>query len=162
MSAEQEIPVDVAGIAFDPKKKSPVVILRDAAAERVLPIWVGSFEANAIIAEKEHVKSPRPMTHDLLKRVVLTLGAAVDRVVITEIRDNTFFAELHLVYGEDEILVDCRPSDGIALALRFNAPIFVAESVLAFEESKQQSAILNSEDLSRFLDGLTPDDFEKR
>jgi hypothetical protein len=100
------------------------------------------------------------MTHDLFKRVVLSLGGAVERLVVTDIRENTFYAELHLMLGEEELAVDCRPSDGIALALRFQAPIFVTEKVLAHEETKQQATMLEPEKLSDFIDKISPDDFE--
>jgi len=161
MEADSEILVSLAGIALDPKNRSPVIILRDQEQQRILPIWVGHFEANAIIAERENIKRPRPMTHDLFKRVVLSLGAAVERLVVTDIRDNTFYAELHIHLGEEDLAVDCRPSDGIALALRFKAPIYVTEKVLAHEETKQQATMLEPEKLSDFLDKISPDDFEE-
>ncbi len=161
MSEHPEIPVILAGIALDPKSRSPVIILRDSEQQRILPIWVGHFEANAIIAEREKIDRPRPMTHDLLKRVILSLGATVERLVVTDIRENTFYAELHITSGEEEQIIDCRPSDGIALALRFEAPIFVSEPVLVHEETKQQATLLETDKLSEFIDNISPEDFEE-
>ena len=162
MTEQHEVHVELAGITLDPRSKSPVILLRDESEERVLPIWVGPFEANAIIAEREHLPVPRPLTHDLLKRVILSLGHKLQRLVITEVRDNVYYAALHLVGNGGETVIDCRPSDGIALALRFNAKIYVNEEVLIHEESKQHAELLNLDSLSSFIDNLSPDDFENQ
>ncbi len=156
----QEVHVELAGITLDPRSKSPVILLRDGAEERVLPIWVGPFEANAIIAEREHLPAPRPLTHDLFKRVILSLGHQLQRVVITAVRDNVYYAALHLTGTGGETVIDCRPSDGIALALRFDAELYVNEEVLIHEESKQHAELLNLDSLSSFIENLSPDDFE--
>jgi len=156
----QEIHVKLAGITLDPRSKSPVILLRDESEERVLPIWVGPFEANAIIAEREHLPVPRPLTHDLLKRVILSMGHRLQRLVITAVKDNIYYAELHLTGSGGETIVDCRPSDGIALALRFNAELYVNEEVLVHEETKQHAELLNLDSLSSFIENLSPDDFE--
>ena len=126
---------------MDPVSNMPVVILRDAENGLFLPIWVGIFEANAIALEMEKVATPRPMTHDLLKNLLTELGTRVDRVVINELRENTFFARIHLTRGDSTLSVDSRPSDAIALALRSNAEIFVEELVLEKSRSLARRGI---------------------
>lgn len=130
--------MDVKALIVDPVANMPVVILRDADDRSFLPIWVGVFEANAIALQLEGVKTPRPLTHDLLKETILHLDAVVDRVVITRLHENTFYAEIHLVAGGRTVVVDSRPSDAIALALRTTSPVFVEEEVL--ERSRAQDA----------------------
>ncbi len=125
-----EYEVKVRGLILDPTNNSPVVILKDVASEAMLPIWIGVFEANAIAMEIEKGVPPRPMTHDLLKNVIAQLGATVERVVITDLRDSTFYAVIILDVGGEKVIVDSRPSDAIALALRTDSPIFVAEHVM--------------------------------
>jgi bifunctional DNase/RNase len=125
-----EYEVKVRGLILDPTNNSPVVILKDVASEAILPIWIGVFEANAIAMEIEKGVPPRPMTHDLLKNVIAQLGASVERVVITDLRDSTFYAIIVLDVGGEKVIVDSRPSDAIALALRTDSPIFVAEHVM--------------------------------
>jgi hypothetical protein len=125
-----EIEMTVQGLTIDPFTKFPIVVLRDQEGERMLPIWVGVFEANAIALQIEHVETPRPMTHDLLRRVVEALGCAVERIVVCELKDNTFYATVHLKSARGPIVIDARPSDAIALALRTQAPIFVDEGVI--------------------------------
>ena len=115
------VKMEIKGLLMDPVSNMPVVILRDAANGLFLPIWVGIFEANAIALEMEKVATPRPMTHDLLKNLLTELDARVERIVINELRENTFFARIHLVRGDATLSVDSRPSDAIALALRSNA-----------------------------------------
>ena len=125
-----QIEMTISGLMIDPVTHMPIVVLRDGDGRRVLPIWVGLFEANAIALQMEQVQTPRPMTHDLLKSVVEGLAARVERVVVCDLRDNTFYASIHLVTAEARRLVDARPSDAIALALRAGAPIFVEETVI--------------------------------
>jgi bifunctional DNase/RNase len=124
------IKMEIKGLLMDPVSNMPVVILRDLENGLFLPIWVGIFEANAIALEMEKVTTPRPMTHDLLKNVLASLDAHVERIVINDLRDNTFFARIHLTRNEASLSVDSRPSDAIALALRSHADIFVEEDVL--------------------------------
>jgi len=120
----------VAGVTIDPVTKSPIVVLKDRENRYALPIWIGLLEANAIVLALEGVELPRPMTHDLMKSVLETTGTVLRKVEITEIRENTFYASLHLEGNSGACTVDSRPSDAIALALRFGAPVLVAEGVL--------------------------------
>jgi bifunctional DNase/RNase len=137
----------------------PIVILRDADGQRVLPIWVGPTEANAIALQIENLSPPRPMTHDLLRDVVGALGATVSRVVISDLRGSTFYAYLELRRGDEVILVDARPSDALALAARTKAPIFVRSSVLEQERSMDVATDQADQDrLQRWLESLDPDD----
>ena len=124
------VKVEIKGLLMDPVSNMPVVILRDLEKGLFLPIWVGIFEANAIALEMEKVATPRPMTHDLLKNLLTELNTRVERVVINDLRENTFFARIHLARGDSTLQVDSRPSDAIALALRAHAEIFVEEMVL--------------------------------
>src|SRR5436305_7309828 len=124
------IEMSIKGLMVDPVTNMPIVILRDADNQRVLPIWVGPVEANAIALQIENVAPPRPMTHDLLKNVLIELGATLVRVIITNLRENTFYAYLELRRDGETILIDARPSDAIALSLRTKAPVFVDPRVL--------------------------------
>lgn len=127
-----DIEVKIRGLMMDPNSGTPIIILKDVNSELMLPIWVGAYEANAIALEIEKIAPQRPMTHDLLRNVVLEMGATVHRIVITELRDNTFFAVIELVKAEGEsVSLDSRPSDAIALALRVDSPIFVNEKVMS-------------------------------
>ncbi|MFH1807343.1 MAG: bifunctional nuclease family protein [Pseudomonadota bacterium] len=123
------IPVSVAGLALDPRTESPILLLRDDANQRVLPIWIGIAEATAIAAKVENIELPRPMTHDLTQSLVDKLGGRIGRVAITSLRDSTFYASVFVLLGEVESAIDARPSDAVALALRANAPIFVDDQV---------------------------------
>jgi len=129
-----QIEMSIKGLMVDPVTNTPIVILRDKDGQKVLPIWVGIFEANAIALQLENVATPRPMTHDLLKSAIAQLDARVTRIVINDLRDSTFFAQIRVMVtraGADTMLeLDARPSDAIALALRTEAPIYVAQSVL--------------------------------
>lgn len=126
-----EIEVKIRGLMMDPSSGTPIIILKDVNSETMLPIWVGAYEANAIALEIEKIAPQRPMTHDLLRNVILEMGANVERVVVTELRDNTFFALIIMKdRGGDAVLIDARPSDAIALALRVDCPIFVNEEVI--------------------------------
>ena len=156
------VKMEIKGLLMDPVSNMPVVILRDEADGVFLPIWVGLFEANAIAIEMEKVEPPRPMTHDLLKNVFGELGIRVERIVVNELRDNTFFARIHLSKGEERWNIDSRPSDAIALALRARAEIFVEEDVL--EKSKTMRAEGSSPDperLKKWLEEVNPEDLGK-
>jgi hypothetical protein len=125
-----EIEMSIKGLSVDPITNMPIIVLRETGGERVLPIWVGVFEANAIALQIESVQTPRPMTHDLLKSVIDELGGRLERIVVSELKDNTFYATLRLRTQRGALTVDARPSDAIALALRSGARIFVEEAVI--------------------------------
>jgi uncharacterized protein len=155
-----DIEVKIRGLMMDPATNMPIIVLKDVASETVMPIWVGIFEANAIAIEIEKVAVPRPMTHDLTRNMIRHLNAELEHIVITELRDDTFFAVLWLRQGKELVSVDARPSDAIALALRADCPIFVSEQVL-------QSAKLSTsgppdgptaEQLRGWLEGLNDED----
>ncbi|GBC81954.1 hypothetical protein HRbin10_01071 [bacterium HR10] len=145
--------VKVRGLILDPTNNSPVVILKDVASEAMLPIWIGVFEANAIAMEIEKAVPQRPMTHDLLKNVIAQLGATVERVIITDLRDSTFYAVIILDVGGEKVIVDSRPSDAIALALRTDSPIFVAEHVMRSSRSVISDEEAESEEWSDDIGG---------
>jgi bifunctional DNase/RNase len=126
-----EIEVKIRGLMMDPSSGTPIIILKDVNSETMLPIWVGAYEANAIALEIEKISPQRPMTHDLLRNLIVEMGARVERVIVTELRDNTFFAVIEMRNSEGEaLMLDSRPSDAIALALRADCPIFVNEEVI--------------------------------
>ena len=153
------IEMSIKGLMVDPITNMPIVILRDPDNQRVLPIWVGPVEANAIALQIENVAPPRPMTHDLLKNVLAELGARLVRVIIASLRDNTFYAYLELERGGEVLLVDARPSDAIALCLRTKTPVFVEAHVL--EQAKSVDATSETADqerIQRWLESLDPDD----
>lgn len=157
-----QIEMTITGLMIDPITKMPIVVLRDSDGQRVLPIWVGLFEANAIALQIEQVETPRPMTHDLLKSVVEGLAARVERIVVCDLRDNTFYANIHLLSGGALKLVDARPSDAIALALRAGAPIFVEEAVIDRAHAPApQEADVDLSRLRRWLENLTEDELGK-
>jgi bifunctional DNase/RNase len=153
----------VRGLALDPVSNMPIILLRDEDDKRSLPIWVGIFEANAIALELEKISTPRPMTHDLIKNILDSVEAKVDKIVINDLRDNTFFAMIHLRMGEEEITVDSRPSDAIALALRVGAPILVEEDVVRRAKSVEVAPkeANDQEKLKEWLENLKPEDFGK-
>ena len=125
-----QIEMTIKGLMVDPITNMPIIILRDKDGQRVLPIWVGVFEANAIAVQIENTASPRPMTHDLLKNVIEDLQGRVERVVVSDVKDGTYYAIIHLSVRGDAVAIDARPSDAIALALRAKAPIFAEEHVI--------------------------------
>ncbi len=126
-----EIEVKIRALMMDPNSGTPIIILKDVNSETMLPIWVGAYEANAIALEIEKIAPPRPMTHDLLRNLIIELGLTVERVVVTSLRDNTFYAVIELTSGDgDAMRLDSRPSDAIALALRADCPIFVDLEVI--------------------------------
>jgi hypothetical protein len=136
-----EIEVKIRGLMMDPSSGTPIIILKDVSSETMLPIWVGAYEANAIALEIEKIAPQRPMTHDLLRNVILEMGASVERVVVTELRDNTFFAMIIMKdRAGDSVMIDARPSDAIALALRVDCPIFVNEEVIQASRNTVTSA----------------------
>ena len=157
----------VKGLALDPLSNMPIIILRDEEDKRSLPIWVGIFEANAIALELEKISTPRPMTHDLMKNILESLDAHVMKVVVSDLKENTFFAVIHVRIGESEITVDARPSDAIALALRVAAPIFVDEDVVrkakSVEVTKETETLKTDdpESLREWLEKIKPEDFGK-
>jgi len=156
------IEMTIKGLMVDPVTNMPIVILRDEAGQRVLPIWVGIFEANAIALQIENIEMSRPMTHDLLRNVIGDLKAEVARVVVCDLKENTFYAMIHLLVGGEMLAIDARPSDAIALALRVKAPILVEEAVIESAKSldfKPDSQ--DSERLAKWLEGLDPDDMGK-
>jgi bifunctional DNase/RNase len=155
-----DIEVRIRGLMMDPATSMPIIVLKDVASDTVMPIWVGIFEANAIALEIEKVAPPRPMTHDLAENLIRHLNARLERVVILELKDDTFFAVLWLRQGNESMVLDARPSDALALALRADCPIYVTEEVM-------QLAKLNTtgppegptaEQLRGWLEGLNDDD----
>ncbi|MBI4462086.1 MAG: bifunctional nuclease family protein [Acidobacteria bacterium] len=157
-----EIEMKIRGLMMDPVTNMPIVILKDVRGDSILPIWVGVYEANAIALEIEKVQTPRPMTHDLIKNVLLGLDVRVQKIVVNDLRDDTFYALIWLERNGQVITIDSRPSDALALALRTDAPIFVDEEVL--KSSRLASAIsdkVNNEELRRWLENLDEDDLGK-
>ncbi|MFA5097516.1 MAG: bifunctional nuclease family protein [Candidatus Margulisiibacteriota bacterium] len=155
------IEMEVGGLGFDPKNLSPLVLLKDKEELNFLPIWIGIFEATSIAMELQQVKAPRPMTHDLLLDVCARLGAKINKISINEVKDGTFFAVIDLEAKDGKkILIDSRPSDAIALAVRSKAPIFVAEVVMM--QAKLVNAEKDAEEtkkLKDFIDNMKPEDF---
>ncbi|HYU43588.1 MAG TPA: bifunctional nuclease family protein [Vicinamibacteria bacterium] len=158
-----QIEMNIKGLMIDPITNMPIIILRDPEGQRILPIWVGVFEANAIALQIENVQTPRPMTHDLLKNIIDDLSAHVERIVVTELKENTFYALIHLRTNGHSIEVDARPSDAIALALRTRSPIFVEEAVIqnarSVENSRESSMDVTR--LQKWLEGLSEDELGK-
>ena len=156
--------VKVMGIVVDPKASNPVVVLVDLSGQKALPIWIGVFEAEAISRGIEEVVTLRPMTHDLMKQILDTFQVTLNRVVIHDLKENTFYAHLYLDVDGEELIVDSRPSDAIALAVRVKAPIFVTESVI---EATKQMGILASnllderDELKTIIENMKPEDFGK-
>jgi bifunctional DNase/RNase len=162
------IQVRVAHLGLDRATNTPVVILQEHEGERVLPIWIGPAEANAIAMELAGMKFSRPLTHDLLKQVIVGLGADLRKVIITQVKDNTYYAELHIYRGDAVIQIDARPSDSIAVALRLKAPIFTSEELLDVtsidmgdQHAEQGPQPLDPDQLKSYLQGLDPEDFGK-
>ncbi|MDR3723841.1 MAG: bifunctional nuclease family protein [Terracidiphilus sp.] len=155
-----EIEVRIRGLMMDPSTNMPIVVLKDIASDAVMPIWVGLFEANAIAIEIEKVATPRPMTHDLARNLMRNLNGSLERVVINEIKDDTFYATLWLKQDKQSISVDARPSDAIALALRADCPIFVSEEVMKAARLNTSGPVdtPTAEQLRGWLEGLNDDD----
>ena len=155
-----EIEVAIRGLMLDPVTNMPIVVLKDVASDLVLPIWVGVFEANAIALELEKTATPRPMTHDLLRNIAKGLGAVVSRVVVSDLVEDTFYATVWMVQGGETVTMDARPSDAIALALRWDCPIFVAMKVRgrARQMRTEAGADVSAEQLRQWLENLNEDD----
>ena len=157
-----QIEMKIKGLMVDPTTNMPIVILKDEVEDRMLPIWVGVFEANAIALRMEAIDTPRPMTHDLLRDLIDRLHATVEKIVVNDLKDNTYFAHIHLLINGDEHVLDSRPSDAIALALRAEAPIFVEQSVLDRAQTLDSSEDMpDSERLRQWFENLDPEDFSK-
>jgi bifunctional DNase/RNase len=157
-----EIEMKIRGLMMDPVTNVPIVILKGSDGNTLLPIWVGVFEANAIALEIEKVATPRPMTHDLLRNILQGLGWSVRKVVVSQLKDDTFFAVIWLMQNGNLISVDSRPSDALALALRTDSPIYVDEEVIKNSKatsSKQEK--LNDDELKRWLENLGDEDLGK-
>lgn len=174
------VEVEVARLGLDPSSGTYVVILRERDGARLLPIWIGQPEAESIVIEMHHVHRDRPLTHDLCKNIITHLGATLRRVHVTRVASRTYFAELHLASRDGSVLIDARPSDSIALALRFQAPIFANESLLATglvedaaaaltggdavestPPAREEPRPMTAEELKAYLENLRPEDFGK-
>ena len=153
-----QIEMTIKGLMVDPITNMPIIILRDKEGGRVLPIWVGVYEANAIAMQMENVTTPRPMTHDLLKNVIADLKADIEKIVVSDLKENTFYALIYLVVNGEPVAIDSRPSDAIALALRARAPIYVEDRVIDhaktvdFAPDKE-----HAERLQKWLEDLDPE-----
>jgi uncharacterized protein len=157
-----EVEMRIRGLLMDPVTNTPIVILKDANSDTVLPIWVGIYEANAIALEIEKVSTPRPMTHDLIKNVLTGLDAHVHKVVVTELKEDTFYAVIWMEREGRVISVDSRPSDALALALRVDCPIYVDDEVLKnSKKAASASDPATSEELRKWLEGLSDEDLGK-
>lgn len=155
------IEVNVVGLIIDPVSKSPVMILKPLHDKKIIPIWIGMFEANAIALELEKIASPRPMTHDLIKSIMSQLHADIEKVIITDIIENTYYAELYINNEGQVRIIDCRPSDAVAMALKNRAKIFVSEQVLETSMmSEMFTNFLDSQDkIDEWFNSLTLEDF---
>jgi bifunctional DNase/RNase len=158
-SFKDEVEMQIRGLMMDPVTNMPIVVLKDVASDQVLPIWVGIFEANAIALELEKTATPRPMTHDLLRDVARGLNARVEKVVVSEMRQDTFYAVIWMEQAGEKVTIDARPSDAIALALRSDCPIYVARDVL--DRSRQVAdgaGNINADELRKWLENLNDDE----
>ena len=168
MSLGDAVLMSVGGLTLDPATKTPIVILRDSDNKLNLPIWIGLLEATAIATELEGIQMARPMTHDLLRNLIGELGAEVESVEISDLRENTYYAVIHIRVGDDARVIDSRPSDAISLALRAKSPIYVAKRVLEASSVLQQSdetagnnlSNVSRDKWSEILEKMTPDDFK--
>lgn len=157
--AQAEVEVQIRGLMMDPTTNMPIVVLKDVDGDSVLPIWVGMYEANAIALELEKTATPRPLTHDLMQNITRALNGEVRRVVVSELRDETFLAVIWMEQEGESVAVDARPSDAIALALRWDCPIFVTREVL--DRSRQVASgaqSITSEEMRRWLENLNDDE----
>lgn len=156
------IEMRLKGLMLDPVTNMPIIILSDLEGHRILPIWVGFFEANAIALQMENVATPRPMTHDLLKNVICGLNAKVKKIVVNNLWDNTFYALVFLETNGETVAIDSRPSDAIALALRMKSPIYVEEEVINKAKNLESTRDLtDQESLQRWLENLRPEELGK-
>lgn len=156
--ATGDVEVRIRGLMMDPVTNMPMIVLKDVAGDGVLPIWVGIFEANAIALEIEKSATPRPMTHDLLRNALRAFDAEVKRVVVSDLKDDTFFAVIWMERNGETLTLDARPSDALALAMRADCPIYVNRSVMDNARSAQKGKDINQEELRRWLEGLGDDD----
>ncbi|MBZ2185876.1 MAG: bifunctional nuclease family protein [Bryobacter sp.] len=154
-----EVEMKIRTLMMDPVTQMPIVVLRDSSGGSILPIWVGVYEANAIALEIEKIATPRPMTHDLIKTMLLGMDARVDRIVVNELRDDTFFAVIWMEKDGQMISIDARPSDALAIALRTDSPIFVDETVLLNSRLSASQEKGKDEELRRLLENLNEEDF---
>jgi hypothetical protein len=168
MDREDFIEMRVGGLTLDPVTKTPIVILKDAENKLTLPIWIGLMEATAMATELEGIKMARPMTHDLLRKIITDLGGEIESIEVTDLKDNTYYAVIYVHAGDKRLAVDSRPSDAISLALRARSPIFVAKKVLETSSVLQQSEESQEQNLSNvsrdkwaeILEKMSPDDFK--
>jgi uncharacterized protein len=157
-----QIEMTIKGLMIDPITSTPIIILRDQEGQRVLPIWVGAYEANAIALQIENITTPRPMTHDLLRNVIHDLKAEIRKIVVSDLKENTFYALIHLDVQGEALAIDARPSDAIALALRARAPIFVEDRVIDHAKTIDLAPDRgDAERLQKWLESLDPDDMGK-
>jgi len=158
----EELLVEIKGLMLDPASNVPIVILRDLESHLFLPIWIGPSEAHAIALRIEGVEHPRPMTHDLLRSVLEQLGGHVEKIVISDLKESTFFALIYITQGQTELAVDARPSDAIALALRAEAPIYVLRTVLEKAQAIDLATQANDEEkLKKWLEEISPEELGK-
>ena len=152
----------VHGVTLDPVSQMPIVVLRAKDNEEVLlPIWIGIFEADSIVRQLQNIEPPRPMTYELMKSIIENMGARLEKVVINDLRDSTYYAEIHILQGNNLIVIDSRPSDAINLALRFDAPVCVEEEVLEKSRVPKPEEDEEKEKLREWLENIKPEDFEK-
>ena len=168
MEREDFIEMRVGGLTLDPVTKTPIVILKDTENKLTLPIWIGLMEATAMATELEGIKMARPMTHDLLRCIIVELGGAIDSIEVTDLKDNTYYAAIYVQAGDKKLTIDSRPSDAISLALRTKSPIFVAKKVLETSSVLQQNEETQEQNLSNvsrdkwseILEKMSPEDFK--
>jgi bifunctional DNase/RNase len=153
--------MEIKGLLLDPVSNTPVVVLRDTDDKLFLPIWIGVFEANAIALRMENIETPRPLTHDLIRGILSELDVSIERIVINDLRDNTFYARILLLHGKDRHEVDSRPSDALALALRFGADIYVADDVLEKSRTISMDDPKSPDRLKKWLEELDPEELGK-
>ena len=157
-----QIEMTIKGLMVDPINNTPIIVLRDKEGQKVLPIWVGMLEANAIALQIENISTPRPMTHDLLRNIIHDLKASVQKIVVCDLQENTFFAVIYLSQSGGTLAIDARPSDAIALALRARAPIFVEDTVIDHANTVDFSSDKADADrLQKWLESLDPNDLTR-
>jgi bifunctional DNase/RNase len=154
-----EVEMKIRGLMMDPQTNNPIVVLKDVNGTAILPIWVGIYEASAIASEIEKHATPRPMTHDLIRNVLFGLEASVKKIVVSDLKDDTFYAVIWLERDGEMISIDSRPSDALAIALRMDCPIFVDDTVLkTSRENTPVTEVSNNEDLRKWLESLSDED----
>lgn len=157
--------VNIAGLAMDPASNTPIILLKTEDGDKTLPIWIGLLEATSIASAIQEIKFDRPMTHDLFKNLTQMLNVHINRIDICDLKENTFFAQIHFASQERSFTMDARPSDAIALALRFQAPIFVDERVMEQSQERKSGEVLDDSEEGKkwadYLEKLSPEDFGK-